>query len=73
MRLSSEYTKFERLPLKGREISLAEILGLICALYEVISQFYIVHTYCATTVHIKEMGFFFSMVRFSGKVNRPFY
>ena len=56
-RLSSEYTTFERLPLKSREISVAEILGLICALYKVISQFYIAHTYCATTVHIKERGF----------------
>ena len=36
---------------------MAEILGLICALYKVISQFYIAHTYCATTVHIKEGGF----------------
>ena len=57
-RLSSEYTKFERLPLKSREISVVEILGLICAIYKVISQFYIAHTYCATTVHIKERGFF---------------
>ena len=57
-RLSSEYSKFERLPLKSREIGVAEILGLICALYKVISQFYIAHTYCATTVHIKERGFF---------------
>ena len=57
-RLSSEYTKFERLPLKSREISVVEILGLICAIYMVISQFYIAHTYCATTVHIKERGFF---------------
>ena len=56
-RLSSEYSKFERLPLKSREIGVAEILGLICALYKVISQFYIAHTYCATTVHIKERGF----------------
>ena len=36
---------------------MAEILGLICALYKVISQFHIAHTYCATTVHIKERGF----------------
>ena len=57
-RLSSEYTKFERLPLKSREISVVEILCLICAIYKVISQFYIAHTYCATTVHIKERGFF---------------
>ena len=57
-RLSTEYTKFERLPLKSREISLAEILGLICALFEVISQFYIAHTYCVTSVHIKKWGLF---------------
>ena len=50
-RLFSEYTKFERLPLKS------EILSLICALYKVISQFYIAHTYCAATVHTKERGF----------------
>ena len=37
---------------------MAEILGLICVLYKVISQFYIAHTYCATTIHIKERGFF---------------
>ena len=50
-RLFSEYTKFERLPLKSG------ILSLICALYKVLSQFNIAHTYCAATVHTKERGF----------------
>ena len=28
------------------------ICGVICALYKVISQFFIAHTYCASIVHI---------------------
>ena len=71
-RLSTEYAKFERLSLKSREISLAAILGLICALFEVISQFYIAHTYCVTSVHIKEMGSFSLWSDFPEKLIVPF-
>ena len=71
-RLSTEYAKFERLSLKSREISLAAILGLICALFAVISQFYIAHTYCVTSVHIKEMGSFSLWSDFPEKLIVPF-
>ena len=32
------------------------ICGVICALYKVISQFFIAHTYCASIVHILKNG-----------------
>ena len=43
--------------------------GVICALW----QFYMAHTYCATSVHIKKIGSFSCIVTFFRKVSPPFY
>ena len=43
--------------------------GVICALW----QFYMAHTYCANSVHIKKIGSFSCIVTFFRKVSPPFY
>ena len=43
--------------------------GVVCALW----QFYMAHTYRATSVHIKKNGSFSSIVTFFRKESPPFY